>query len=676
MLRVDDEQGLVKDELGRMVMLRGVNLCGTNKIPFFNTHEEFLEEYRKAILLEPHKISFVGRPFPIGECDEHFARLKSWGLTFHRLLVPWEAIEHAGPGLYDEEYLNYLEEVVTIGEKYGMHFHIDPHQDVWSRLTCGDGAPGWTFDKVGFIPANFNTTAASHTNIEDPLHHHDWPDEYGKLAPCTMFTLFFGGNDFAPLTKIDGESAQDYLQYHYANAYKALMKRLGQHNNVVGNGTMNEPSHGFINWEDLTVSAFRWQFRLPKMRDQVHSGVFSKPLHKKSASSIVNLRMKITPTPFQAMKLGDGMEQMVERWGILFGPMTFGKQLVNPNHIRVWKEGYECVWKQNGVWGIDKNGNEFIKKDYFTQVNGKKIIFETDYLRPFANYMAKEIRSVAPAKMIFVQSTPMFPLCPWKSDDGDAGNVVNSSHWYDYFTLFTGLYLSFFSMNFYENGKFVFGAKKRQRMFMEQLASIMESSKNNGGDMPDLIGELGIAFNRHHWWEGLLERLFGMQTFAMNASFKAIEALMLNASIYNYTPKNTNKYGDGWNGEDLSIFSRDQQKNPNDINSGARALKGFLRPYPMKISGKTRPVKIENGVFSLDTIPLSFDMKKRTFKFRFDAETDVKAPTEIFIPNAIYPKGFNIITTKGRHSFDPENQILTYYHDGETGEHQILITPK
>lgn len=26
--------------------------------------------------------SYVGRPFPLEEADEHWARLKSWGLTF------------------------------------------------------------------------------------------------------------------------------------------------------------------------------------------------------------------------------------------------------------------------------------------------------------------------------------------------------------------------------------------------------------------------------------------------------------------------------------------------------------------------------------------------------------------------------------------------------------------
>ena len=60
-------------------------------------------------------VTFVGRPFPLSEAHEHFARLRRWGLTFSefshtnvnhetsidnfqvRFLVTWEAVEHAGP---------------------------------------------------------------------------------------------------------------------------------------------------------------------------------------------------------------------------------------------------------------------------------------------------------------------------------------------------------------------------------------------------------------------------------------------------------------------------------------------------------------------------------------------------------------------------------------------------
>jgi hypothetical protein len=58
-----------------------------------------------------------------------------------RLLTTWEAIEHAGPGQYDEEYLTYLRAIVEKAAEYDIACFIDPHQDVWSRWTGGDGAP-------------------------------------------------------------------------------------------------------------------------------------------------------------------------------------------------------------------------------------------------------------------------------------------------------------------------------------------------------------------------------------------------------------------------------------------------------------------------------------------------------------------------------------------------------
>jgi hypothetical protein len=84
----------------------------------------------------------VRRPFPLDEADEHFGRLASWGFTFLRFLVTWEAIEHEGPGIYDEEYLDYVHRVVQRAQQHGISLFIDPHQDMWSRFSGGDGAPG------------------------------------------------------------------------------------------------------------------------------------------------------------------------------------------------------------------------------------------------------------------------------------------------------------------------------------------------------------------------------------------------------------------------------------------------------------------------------------------------------------------------------------------------------
>ena len=88
-------------------------------------------DHLSPIFFEHKKVSFVGRPFRLDEADIHFSRLRSWGLTFVRLLVPWEALgilylmlEHAGPGMYDNEYIKYLIGLLKLAPKYGIKCFI------------------------------------------------------------------------------------------------------------------------------------------------------------------------------------------------------------------------------------------------------------------------------------------------------------------------------------------------------------------------------------------------------------------------------------------------------------------------------------------------------------------------------------------------------------------------
>src|SRR5512145_2068122 len=148
------EGGRWRDEEGRALVLRGANLGGDSKVPVrpdgYTGLKDGFYDYKR--------VSFVGRPFPLEEADEHFARLREWGLTFLRFVVTWEAIEHAGPGQYDEAYLNYLVQIIDKARQYDIRLFIDPHQDVWGRFSGGDGAPGWTYEAVGFNPEHFAAT--------------------------------------------------------------------------------------------------------------------------------------------------------------------------------------------------------------------------------------------------------------------------------------------------------------------------------------------------------------------------------------------------------------------------------------------------------------------------------------------------------------------------------------
>ncbi len=151
-MKIHTEGPWFQDDAGRTLLLRGVNLAGSSKVPFTpNGATHLLEGF-----FDHRNVSFVSRPFPLEEADEHFSRLRAWGLTTLRFLVTWEAIEHAGPGMYDEDYLVYLRAIIEKANDYGFTVIIDPHQDVWSRFSGGDGAPGWTLELVGLDLSSFH----------------------------------------------------------------------------------------------------------------------------------------------------------------------------------------------------------------------------------------------------------------------------------------------------------------------------------------------------------------------------------------------------------------------------------------------------------------------------------------------------------------------------------------
>jgi hypothetical protein len=134
---------------------------------------------------------------------------------------------------------------------------------------------------------------------------------------------------------------------------------------------------------------------------------------------------------------------------------------------------------------------------------------------------------------------------------------------------------------------------------------------------------------------------------------------LLNYTIWNYTTDNTNARGDQWNDEDLSIFSRDQQTDKTDINSGGRALEAVVRPYPLATAG--------------EPLHLNFNVRSRTFAFIFIHDPQVQAPSEFFIPNFQYPHGYRVHVSDGTYEMDPEHQHLIYRHTNKREVHTVIV---
>lgn len=200
------EDGQFVDGYNRVLALRGLNVSGSSKLPSKPNGLTHLTEG----FFEHRTVTFVGKPFPIGDAPLHFRRLQAWGLPLIRLLVTWESIGHSGPNPttdLDLEYISYLRELIELMPKYGLKCFICAHQDVWSRFSGGSGAPGWTFEAAGLDIEAFTQTGSAYVhgqdekrraseppNAAEPNGPFVWPSGYQKLAAATMATLFWAGD--------------------------------------------------------------------------------------------------------------------------------------------------------------------------------------------------------------------------------------------------------------------------------------------------------------------------------------------------------------------------------------------------------------------------------------------------------------------------------------------------
>jgi hypothetical protein len=565
------------DEKERTLILRGVNLGGGSKNPFGPPGAGLKAESLK----NPVEASFVNRPFPLEEAEAHFDRLLGWGFTFIRLVITWEALEHAGPGIYDEAYLAYLRKLLLIAEKKGIAVYIDPHQDAWSRWTGGDGAPIWTLEKLGMDPNKLDVTGAAITGQRwAETHGHGkpyppmiWPCNYDRYAAATLFTLFFAGSVYAPDLHIEGKGAQEWLQEHYIAAFRHCYRRLKNCAAILGWGIMNEPHPGFIGRGDLETC--------------------EKPM----------IPLGAMPSPFQTMIAASGRPVKIPVHA-LGGKWVSGHETLNPKGLSLFKEGFSCPWKQAGVWADGGGEPRLLRKDHFAQYRDRPVRFADDFLKPFMLRFIERMQEPNPAAVFFLEGVPMREQPRWK--EGDPPMVVNAFHLYDGVTLFTKSFRPWLNVQV-DTMKPILGRKRVAAYFQKALSKECDWTREHMDDIPCLLGEFGLPFDMNHR-KAFKTGDYSLQEEALSMYYDAIDANLLNSTIWNYTADNTNDAGDGWNGEDLSIFS----------GNDGRAKAGWLRPYAMATAG--------------EPVFMQWDRSGGIFTYRYRADPEISAPTELFIP--------------------------------------------
>ncbi|WRT67127.1 uncharacterized protein IL334_004093 [Kwoniella shivajii] len=655
------------------LLLRGVNISSTSKYP---TLPQSLDEYqdlagrtrderdkKRRILagqesyLGEEEVGFyseaeqggrdgwfVGRPFPLEEADVHLKRLKAWGFTTIRYLVTWEAIEHAGPGKYDEEFIDYTIKILHKCREHGMRVFISPHQDVFSRFTCGSGAPYWVLVALGLNPRRIHGTGSAIVHqcwskggfggeegiqgvLDDKLD--DWPDmiwntNLHRLAVRHCFTMFWSSERFAPKCKIDGIPASQYLQDHFISAYGHLAERISDAGDIlddclIGWDSMNEPSEGFIGMPNLNefppAQSFKkgpsptplqgFQLGLGQKVNNIEFGDFTSTGQKSKGT------VTITPPEGKGVWLTREEAKEAEmKWGWKWS-----------EDWDFWDENGQggCVWAAHGVWDPLKGT---IKRPQYFSPPDSEVDFIRDFWRVHYTRFLERIRSSHPNAISFI-NPPVFEEPPDLSEDVKRGRIASSPHFYDGLTLLNkrrhvfnadavGLQRGLTNIL----SALRFGSKSIRSTLRGQLGELKSDANKEegmgndveGGEYPTIIGEIGTP------WDMKETRLLGLAKGKTDRKdykepAKAMDEVLnacdghnaLSYTLWVYEPLSSHNLGDGWNGEDLSLISYDEIPTtsnspeidddllilkPPDLKSlitlGSRGIQSWCRPYPLE----------------------------------------------------------------------------------------------
>ena len=116
---VDNKERVLRDAQGRHTIFHGVNVV-YKVAPYIPITDHFDSQDSLS--------------------DQDIDNMVKWGMNHVRLGVMWEAVERSR-GVYDQDYLKKIDELITrLGEK-GIYTLVDAHQDVLTRMICGEGMP-------------------------------------------------------------------------------------------------------------------------------------------------------------------------------------------------------------------------------------------------------------------------------------------------------------------------------------------------------------------------------------------------------------------------------------------------------------------------------------------------------------------------------------------------------
>ena len=227
---IDPTNRFILDKHGRYSIFHGGNVV-VKLPPYLPILDKFDYQYS---LNTPHDLEIM----------------KRLGFNSVRLGVIWEAVEKA-PGVYDDEYLDKVEQIInTLGEN-GIYTMVDAHQDVFSRQFCGEGVPYFYVNEMGY---DKKCDASALTRILDFV---------GVCKTIEDFNFRFDENGLPLIEDCVTHNFQDYhfiagfssayrnfyenranIQDKFVEFWKKVVTRFKDNEYILGYDLWNEPAPG------------------------------------------------------------------------------------------------------------------------------------------------------------------------------------------------------------------------------------------------------------------------------------------------------------------------------------------------------------------------------------------------------------------------------------------------
>ncbi len=233
-IKIDTSTGQFVDEFGRSIVFHGVNVV-YKLPPYLPTLDKF-------------------DPFnSLSEEDIHL--MKKFGFNLVRFGVIWESVERS-EGMYDFEHLEKVEAIVNLLGRNGIWVLLDAHQDMFSRLFCGEGVPHFYAKKLTHeteCKSNFLSRMMRLLGACIPLKTFNWRyDEDGLPLIEDCRTGFLKFHQSPELTTIYSSFYKNEMgiQDKFISFWKVMAQKFKDNPYIIGYDLWNEPWPGDL-WSDV-----------------------------------------------------------------------------------------------------------------------------------------------------------------------------------------------------------------------------------------------------------------------------------------------------------------------------------------------------------------------------------------------------------------------------------------